>query len=118
MLTWVAVDELETVAYLRAENGNQTNPTILASDNVASFVRNSTGNYTLTFTNALADTNYFMTSTQNVGAFRSWVESVSTTNVGIGTGNLSSWADFTTYFFVEIKGKLANPTHWKYKRTA
>lgn len=40
-------------------NGNSgASPVIRASFNVSSVVRNSTGNYTITFTNALTDANY------------------------------------------------------------
>ena len=40
-------------------NGNSgASPVIRASFNVSSVVRNSTGNYTVTFTNALSDANY------------------------------------------------------------
>jgi hypothetical protein len=41
-------------------DGTATPPTIRASGNVASVVRNSTGNYTITFTNAMPDANYVM----------------------------------------------------------
>ena len=53
-----------------------TTATIRASYNVSSVVRNSTGNYTVNFTNTLADANYVITSTlsnnnsANFGAFQ------------------------------------------------
>jgi len=40
-----------------------TTATIRASYNVSSVVRNSTGNYTVNFTNALTDANYVIVST-------------------------------------------------------
>lgn len=39
---------------------NGTNGTIASSSNVASVVRNAVGDYTITFTNALIDTNYLV----------------------------------------------------------
>jgi len=41
--------------------GSDTPPTILGSSNVASVVRNSTGNFTITFTAAIQDANYVAT---------------------------------------------------------
>jgi hypothetical protein len=47
---------------------NGSGCTVLAGSNVASVTRNSTGNYTVNFTNAYADTNYapFVTSRLNI----------------------------------------------------
>jgi hypothetical protein len=46
-------------------DGTTTPPTIRASGNVASVTRNSTGNYTITFTTAMQDANYSVTVTSN-----------------------------------------------------
>jgi hypothetical protein len=54
-------------------DGTPTTPSIRASYNVSSVTKNSTGNYTINFTNALSDANYSVViSGQNstVGASR------------------------------------------------
>jgi hypothetical protein len=63
-------------------DGTTTPPTIRASGNIASVVRNSTGNYTITFTNAMVDANYVM----NGNAIQ----------VGAGNGPIISIANGTT----------------------
>jgi hypothetical protein len=46
-------------------DGTTTPPTIRASGNVASVTRNSTGNYTVTFTTAMQDASYSATVSSN-----------------------------------------------------
>jgi hypothetical protein len=46
-------------------DGTTTPPTIRASGNVASVTRNSTGNYTITFTTAMQDASYSATVSSN-----------------------------------------------------
>ena len=71
------------VAWVNFNGLSGASPVIRASYNIASVVRNSTGNYTITFTNALNDANYCVV----VGAF------ISTTTGNTGrTGGAYSYA--------------------------
>ena len=45
-------------AWVNLNGSSGASPVIRSSFNVSSVVRNSTGNYTVTFTNALSDSNY------------------------------------------------------------
>lgn len=49
-------------------NGTTSPGTIRASFNVGSVTKNGTGDYTVNFTNAFADTNYAVVGTSNAGA--------------------------------------------------
>jgi len=49
-------------------DGTTTPPTIRASGNVSSVVRNSTGNFTVSFATPLEDTNYSVSVTANLEA--------------------------------------------------
>jgi hypothetical protein len=54
---------------------------IRASGNVSSITDNGTGNYTVNFTNALADTNYSaVSSCENIASFNFMVAQVTTRN--------------------------------------
>lgn len=54
---------------------NGTAATITSAFNVSSVVRNSTGNYTVNFTNAMPDANYAMNATSEV-----WIGSAASGN--------------------------------------
>ena len=80
-------------------NGNPT-ATIRASYNCSSVTRNATGQWTINFTNALADANYSTPASNSYdlssGSGTCWVKMISqsTTAVGIGTINgAGSWVD-------------------------
>ena len=47
---------------------NGSSPTLRKAYNISSITRNSTGNYTFSFTNALADANYGVSMTGNEGS--------------------------------------------------
>jgi hypothetical protein len=53
------------VAWVNFNGTSGASPVIRASFNVSSVVRNGTGDYTITFTNALPDVNYSATSCLN-----------------------------------------------------
>jgi hypothetical protein len=57
-------------AWVNINGASGASPTIRASFNVSSVTRNGTGYYTVTFTTAMADTNYssVVTSTGNLGS--------------------------------------------------
>lgn len=60
---------------------------ILASYNVSSVTNNSTGVYTIAFTNALSDTNYCVSQGHGWNGVREWgINSTSTTSLQIVTG--------------------------------
>lgn len=67
-------------------NLNGTTATVRASYNVSSITRNSTGNYNINFTNALADTNYAVVTTL----------SNPTLNGGVSAANYDSGFTTTT----------------------
>lgn len=83
-----------------------TNQTIRASGNVASVYKNAVGDYTITFTTAMADANYAVTGTQNastVNATLNVYASTTTTvsfhtvsGAGAGSGVAFYLADPTT----------------------
>jgi hypothetical protein len=57
-----ATNQSGAVAWVNFNGNSGASPVIRASYNVASVVRNSTGNYTITFSNSLADGNYGTTT--------------------------------------------------------
>ena len=78
-------------------NGTVATPsTIRASYNVSSITKNGTGDYTVNFTNAFADSNYVMagSSSATAGAnFAVWTYSMATTNIRVQAGNYAAYAD-------------------------
>ena len=60
-----------------------TTATINGSFNVSSVTRNSTGNYTVTFTNAMKNANYAATYQSNNGARLTWFDTFTTTSINV-----------------------------------
>lgn len=75
---------------------NLATQTVLSSFNVASVVRNGTGDFTITFTTPFADTNYCVTTGAEAEAgFPNEVRAVSVRNGGKATGTLRCRAGLT-----------------------
>jgi hypothetical protein len=82
-------------------------PTVRKSYNITSITRNSTGNYTFTFTNALADANYAVSitgnqnATANSGSLGATIARTTTTfTVAMGYGAFTAYdfgLDFTIF---------------------
>ena len=87
-------------AWVSFDGFTGTTATIKASGNIATVVRNSVGRYTVTFTTAMADSNYAVVwggSTTNSGTYRSVPEVSAKTTTGFVitflTANNSTGAD-------------------------
>ncbi len=78
-----------------------TNRLILGSGNVTSVLRNSAGNYTVTFTTAMPDVNYATQLSVDSGN-RHNVFSSTTSNVTVGSYNTAGAATDITGIFVTI----------------
>ena len=79
-----------------------TTATIRASYNVSSVTRNSTGNYTVNFTNAMSDANYCVTlmawaSAALIQGSKGSATSLSASNVVVQSAGNSGVADADTY---------------------
>lgn len=81
-------------------NGTTSPGTIRAQFNVSSVTKNSTGNYTINLTNALADTNYSLTgiangfsSFEDNNAIRTGTRTTSSLNIGVINGNATAYVD-------------------------
>jgi len=74
-----ASNQSGAVAWVNFNGLSGASPVIRASYNIASVVRNSTGNYTVTFTSALVDANYCLTSLASTYAGNSPTISLSAT---------------------------------------
>ena len=75
-------------AWANFNGASGASPVIRASSNISSVTRNSTGNYTVTFTTAMTDANYSVT----VGAFIS-------TSTG-NTGRIGGAYSYSTGSFI------------------
>jgi len=69
-------------------DGTTSPPTIRGSGNVTSVTRAATGDYTITFTNAMPDANYAITGTSAVSATGAVARIVSPVPADIATGSL------------------------------
>lgn len=80
-------------------NGTLANPTVIGGFNVSGVTKQSTGNFTITFTNAMPDANYVVVGSTGFGNTTVSVNTPSTTNCTILTYNIASTAnrDATTY---------------------
>jgi len=89
--TWKNVDGTENYKCRSWVNfdGTTTPPTIRASGNVSSVVRNGTGEYTVNFTEAMPDVNYatIVTSTRHPGVVIDVGRNTSSVRVGARTSN-------------------------------
>jgi hypothetical protein len=88
-----------------AVSSANTNRLIRSSGNVTSVLRNSTGNYTITFTTAMSDSDYSVTTGNANGTFACWADTLATGSVRVGAYNSGSAAVADVSFFgVQIFG--------------
>ena len=87
-------------AWVNINGASGASPTIRASFNVSSVTRNSTGSYTVTFTNAMPDTNYaFVFGRAAGGASRTIYQeegasgALTTTSIRLNTATSSALDD-------------------------
>jgi hypothetical protein len=90
-------------------NGSPATPTIRSSFNVASVTKNGTGDYTVTFTNAMADANYGIKASIGGGAANAFrcgdhLTVRTTTSCRMVCFDLAGISQDSTYFTVEITG--------------
>ena len=116
---WVEDTDYVLIAYLFTKGGSGT--TIQEQKNVSSFVRNSTGNYDLTFTKAAADADYIVTVSGEASGLASECFGVyqrSTTKFRVDFGNYDGTAIDMSEISISVWGRLANPDYRIWKRTA
>jgi hypothetical protein len=93
-------------AWVNFNGFSGASPVIRASYNVSSVTRNTTGNYTVAFTNAMTDANYAVT----VGAFIS-------TNTG-NTGRTGGAYSYATGSFIMQFGYVGNADDMQFMNVA
>lgn len=83
-------------------DGTLANPTVIGGFNVSGVTKQSTGNFTITFTNAMPNANYVVIGTTGFGNTTVSINTPSTTTCSILTYNIATTAnrDATTYVAV------------------
>ena len=117
--TWTKIEDYELVAYAVTDGNN--GQTIVKSKNISSVSLLYTGTYKVTLSKQMADVNYIVLTSAEVGGLGNEVMGTYQHNKG------DFLIDITTHdgnpvnasqWYITVFGKLATPEKYRWKRTA